>query len=41
MVGLFVTALVGIYTLEDLWDKFGDLKLPVVSPWFLTLKLLS
>ncbi|KAF9001718.1 dolichyl-phosphate-mannose-protein mannosyltransferase [Cyathus striatus] len=27
MVGLFVTALVGIYTIEDLWDKFGDLKM--------------
>ncbi|RDB23014.1 Dolichyl-phosphate-mannose--protein mannosyltransferase 2 [Hypsizygus marmoreus] len=29
MVGLFVTALVGLYTIEDLWDKFGDLKMPV------------
>ncbi|KAG6847367.1 hypothetical protein H0H93_008596, partial [Arthromyces matolae] len=29
MVGLFVTALVGIYTIEDLWDKFGDLKMSV------------
>ncbi|CAL1705382.1 unnamed protein product [Somion occarium] len=28
-VGLFVTALVGLYTIEDLWDKFGDLKMPV------------
>ncbi|KIK71186.1 glycosyltransferase family 39 protein [Collybiopsis luxurians FD-317 M1] len=27
MVGLFVTALVGLYTVEDLWDKFGDLRL--------------
>ncbi|KAM0787088.1 hypothetical protein ACM66B_006346 [Microbotryomycetes sp. NB124-2] len=27
-VGFFVTALVGIYTLEDLWNKFGDLKMP-------------
>ncbi|TIB67779.1 hypothetical protein E3Q24_04041 [Wallemia mellicola] len=27
-VGLFVTAVVGIYTITDLWDKFGDLKLP-------------
>ncbi|KAJ3737050.1 glycosyltransferase family 39 protein [Lentinula guzmanii] len=27
MVGLFVTALVGFYTLEDLWNKFGDLRL--------------
>ena len=30
-VGLFCTALVGIYTAEDLWNKFGDLKMPVVS----------
>lgn len=21
----------GAYTIEDLWDKFGDLKMPVVS----------
>lgn len=27
LVGLFVTALVGVYTIEDLWDKFGDLKM--------------
>ena len=33
-VGLFVTALVGLYTIEDLWDKFGDLKMPVVSCTF-------
>ncbi|KAI5124556.1 hypothetical protein M0805_003078 [Coniferiporia weirii] len=26
-VGLFVTALVGAYTIEDLWNKFGDLRL--------------
>ena len=31
MVGLFVTALVGLYTIEDLWDKFGDLRMSVVS----------
>ncbi|KAF8666734.1 MIR domain [Rhizoctonia solani] len=29
-VGFFATALVGAYTIEDLWDKFGDLKMPVV-----------
>ncbi|PKI85238.1 dolichyl-phosphate-mannose--protein mannosyltransferase [Malassezia vespertilionis] len=29
MVGLFVTSLVGLYTMADLWDKFGDLKMPV------------
>ncbi|KAF1831050.1 PMT-domain-containing protein [Decorospora gaudefroyi] len=27
-VGFFVTALVGLYTIEDLWNKFGDLKMP-------------
>jgi hypothetical protein len=30
LVGLFVTALVGLYTIEDLWDKFGDLKMSYV-----------
>lgn len=30
MVGLFVTALVGAYTLEDLWEKFGDTRLTLV-----------
>lgn len=29
-VGLFCTALVGLYTIEDLWNKFGDLKMPKV-----------
>lgn len=29
MIGLFVTALVGVYTIEDLWEKFGDTKMPV------------
>ncbi|EST08282.1 Glycosyl transferase, family 39 [Kalmanozyma brasiliensis GHG001] len=28
-VGLFVTALVGAFTVEDLWEKFGDLRMPV------------
>ncbi|EIW84678.1 glycosyltransferase family 39 protein [Coniophora puteana RWD-64-598 SS2] len=26
-VGLFVTSVVGLYTIEDLWEKFGDLRL--------------
>ena len=34
MIGLFVTALVGVYTIEDLWDKFGDTKMPIVSLFF-------
>jgi dolichyl-phosphate-mannose-protein mannosyltransferase len=34
MIGLFVTALVGVYTVEDLWDKFGDVKMPIVSLFF-------
>ena len=29
-VGFFVTSLVGAYTIEDLWEKFGDLKMSVV-----------
>ncbi|KAJ7490760.1 glycosyltransferase family 39 protein [Mycena latifolia] len=29
MIGLFVTSLVGLYTIEDLWEKFGDLKMSV------------
>ena len=30
-VGLFVTCLVGAYTIEDLWEKFGDLRMSAVS----------
>jgi dolichyl-phosphate-mannose-protein mannosyltransferase len=30
-IGLFVTSVVGLYTLQDLWDKFGDLRMPIVS----------
>jgi len=30
-VGWFVTAVVGLYTIEDLWNKFGDLRMPVVG----------
>ncbi|KAH0551672.1 hypothetical protein GP486_007109 [Trichoglossum hirsutum] len=30
-VGLFCTALVGLYTIEDLWNKFGDLRMPKVE----------
>ena len=29
-VGLFCTALVGLYTAEDLWNKFGDHRMPKV-----------
>lgn len=30
-VGAFATAMVGLYTIEDLWNKFGDLKMPKVT----------
>ena len=33
-VGLFVTAVVGLYTIEDLWEKFGDLRMSYVSCHF-------
>ncbi|KAJ7614913.1 glycosyltransferase family 39 protein [Roridomyces roridus] len=29
MIGLFVTALVGLFTIEDLWEKFGDVSISV------------
>lgn len=28
---MFVTALVGLYTIEDLWEKFGDLRMSKVG----------
>ncbi|KAI8305154.1 Dolichyl-phosphate-mannose--protein mannosyltransferase 2 [Colletotrichum sp. SAR11_240] len=31
LVGLFVTSLVGLYTIEDLWNKFGDVRMPVTT----------
>ena len=33
-MGLFVTAVVGFYTIYDLWELFGDLKMPKVDPPF-------
>ncbi|KAF8321170.1 glycosyltransferase family 39 protein [Clavulina sp. PMI_390] len=30
-VGFFAMATVGLYTIEDLWEKFGDLKMPVTT----------
>ncbi|KAL7419324.1 Dolichyl-phosphate-mannose--protein mannosyltransferase 2 [Cryptotrichosporon argae] len=28
-VGMFATAMVGVYVIEDLWNKFGDLSMPI------------
>lgn len=38
LVGLFVTAMVGLYTAEDLWHKFGDIKIkpPVLAAHVVT-----
>jgi dolichyl-phosphate-mannose-protein mannosyltransferase len=33
-VGLFAIALVGLNTIQDLWDMFGDMKMPTVSSEF-------
>lgn len=30
-VGLFCTMMVGLYTIEDLWNKFGDVKMPKID----------
>ncbi|KAK2624336.1 hypothetical protein QTJ16_006286 [Diplocarpon rosae] len=30
-VGFFVTAMVGLYTIDDLWQKFGDVKMPKID----------
>jgi dolichyl-phosphate-mannose-protein mannosyltransferase len=40
-VGMFAMAMVGVYTVEDLWEKFGDLKMPVVSQLSTCLHLTS
>ena len=37
-VGFFCTAIVGLYTIEDLWNKFGDLKMPQVSIHIITIR---
>jgi dolichyl-phosphate-mannose-protein mannosyltransferase len=38
-IGLFVMALVGAHTADELWEKFGDLRMPLVSPIHLFLFL--
>lgn len=40
-IGLFATAVVGLYTIEDLWEKFGDLRMPVVRPVLCRLRFRS
>lgn len=32
-VGFLGMAIVGLYTAEDLWHKFGDVNMPVVFPF--------
>ncbi|OAA67891.1 protein O-mannosyl transferase [Niveomyces insectorum RCEF 264] len=42
LVGLFVTAMVGLYTVEDLWNKFGDLKMkPIVLAAHVTARVVG
>jgi dolichyl-phosphate-mannose-protein mannosyltransferase len=34
-IGLFAIALVGVFTIEELWTMLGDLNLPLVIYFFL------